>query len=82
MPALLTSQTIRIGLVAGEPIRLEGLAMIFEEKPVPGQTHLVPVIGTIQELLANPGVEYLVVDLNRQLKTHGSDKKSRTACVN
>lgn len=64
MPALLTSQTIRIGLVAGEPIRLEGLAMIFEEKPVPGQTHLVPVIGTIQELLANPGVEYLVVDLN------------------
>ncbi len=58
------TQTIRIGLVAGEPIRLEGLTMIFEEAPTPGKTHLVPIIGSIQELLGNPAVEYLVVDLN------------------
>src|SRR5271165_141615 len=64
VPAPQNAQTIRIGLVAGEPIRLEGLAMIFEEKPAPGKIQLVPVIGTIQELLGNPAVEYLVVDLN------------------
>lgn len=64
MPTPHNAQTIRIGLVAGEPIRLEGLTMIFEEAPAPGKMHLVPVIGSIQELLANPGVEYLVVDLN------------------
>jgi DNA-binding NarL/FixJ family response regulator len=64
VPAPHNAQTIRIGLVAGEPIRLEGLAMIFEEKPAPGQIQLVPVVGTIQELLGNPAVEYLVVDLN------------------
>jgi DNA-binding NarL/FixJ family response regulator len=59
-----TSQIIRIGLLAGEPLRLEGLTMVFEERPAPGKIQLVPVIGTIQELLANPAVEYLVVDLN------------------
>lgn len=64
MPATQNSPLIRIGLVAGEPIRLEGLAMIFEEKPAPGKIQLVPIIGTVQELLANPGLEYLVVDLN------------------
>jgi DNA-binding NarL/FixJ family response regulator len=59
-----TSQIIRIGLLAGEPIRLEGLTIVFEERPAPGKIQLVPVVGTIQELLANPAVEYLVVDLN------------------
>ena len=64
MPAMHNPQIIRIGLLAGEPIRLEGLTMVFEEKPAPGKTQLVPVIGSIQELLANSSVEYLVVDLN------------------
>jgi DNA-binding NarL/FixJ family response regulator len=64
VPASHTSQIIRIGLLAGEPLRLEGLTMVFEERPTPGKIQLVPVIGTIQELLANPAVEYLVVDLN------------------
>jgi len=64
VPASHNPQTIRIGLLAGEPIRLEGLNMIFEENPAPGQTQLVPVVGPIQELLANPSVEYMVVDLN------------------
>ena len=64
MPASHNPQTIRIGLLAGEPIRLEGLNMIFEEKPAPGKIQLVPVIGSIKELMANPAVEYMVVDLN------------------
>ena len=67
MPASHNPQTIRIGLLAGEPIRLEGLTMVFEEKPAPGKTQLVPFVGTIQELLANPTVEYMVVDLNSSL---------------
>lgn len=58
------AKSIRIGLLAGEPIRLEGLTMIFEEPPPEGQPQLVPTIGTLDELLANPAVEYLVVDLN------------------
>jgi DNA-binding NarL/FixJ family response regulator len=57
-------QTIRIGVLAGEPIRLEGLAMAFEESPQPGRPKLSPVIGTLAELIANPDVDYLVVDLN------------------
>jgi DNA-binding NarL/FixJ family response regulator len=59
-----TAQQIRIGILAGEPIRLEGLRMIFEQPPGPDQPRLLPVIGTLEELLANPAVEYLVVDLN------------------
>lgn len=55
---------IRIGVLAGEPIRLEGLNMIFEEPPPPDRPQLVPLVGTLEELLANPAVEYLVVDLN------------------
>ena len=38
--------------------------MIFEELPPPNQPQLIPVFGTLEELLANCEVEYLVVDLN------------------
>src|SRR5271169_5274096 len=55
---------IRIGVPAGEPIRLEGLTMIFEEEPAAGLPQLVPVVGPLQQLLADPEVEFLVVDLN------------------
>ena len=58
------SPTIRIGVLAGEPIRLEGLTMVFEEKPQPGKPKLAPVVGTLAELVGNPDVDYLVVDLN------------------
>ncbi len=55
---------IRVGVVAGEPIRLEGLNSVFEREPEFGQSTLLPVIGTMEELLAEPDLEYLVVDLN------------------
>lgn len=64
MPLKENSQTIRIGVLEGEPIRLEGLTMIFEEKPQPGKPKLTPVVGTLAELVENPEVDYLVVDLN------------------
>jgi DNA-binding NarL/FixJ family response regulator len=56
--------SIRIGVLKGEPIRLEGLNMIFEEPPPPDQPMLIPVVGTLQDLLADPTLEFLVVDLN------------------
>ncbi|HEU5350617.1 MAG TPA: response regulator transcription factor [Terracidiphilus sp.] len=57
----------RVGLMAGEPIRLEGLASVFELSPAPGQTPLAPVSGTLDQLLANPDIEFLVVDLNSSI---------------
>jgi DNA-binding NarL/FixJ family response regulator len=58
------SAQIRIGVLAGEPIRLEGLTMIFEQAPVPNQRQVTPVFGTLDQLLSNSEVEFLVVDLN------------------
>lgn len=43
---------------------MEGLRDVFELTPQPGQAHLVPVVGTLEDLLANPAVGYLIVDLN------------------
>ncbi len=71
---------IRIGLLAGEPIRLEGLSTMFEDKPSPGHPQLLPVVGELQELLSNPAVEYLVVDINASsegLKTLEAVKRAR-----
>ena len=64
MPSLVNAPIIRIGLPAGEPVRLEGLTSIFDIKSLPGQAKLAPIIGTLAELLANPVLEFLVIDLN------------------
>ena len=64
MLAKLDVNAIRVGVVAGEPIRLEGLNSVFEREPEFGQSALLPVIGTLEELLADEELEYLVVDLN------------------
>jgi DNA-binding NarL/FixJ family response regulator len=55
---------IRVGLLAGEPIRLEGLTSVFEQEPQPGSAKLVPVVGSLGELLANTEIGYLVIDLS------------------
>jgi DNA-binding NarL/FixJ family response regulator len=71
---------IRIGLLADEPIRLEGLTTMFEEKPQPGRPQLVPVVGELKDLLENPAVEYLVIDINASpdgLKTLEAVKRAR-----
>jgi DNA-binding NarL/FixJ family response regulator len=57
-------QPIHVGLIADEPIRLEGLASVFEEEAGKDHVHLLPVIGTIEELLQNTTLEYMVMDLN------------------
>lgn len=54
---------IRIGVVEDEPIRLAGLTSVFDQPAEKGQPQLVPVVGTLVELLADRHLEYLVVDL-------------------
>ncbi len=72
--------TIRIGLLAGEPIRLAGLSTVFEDPPESGKPQLVPVIGHLAELLDDGELEFLVVDFNSAsdgLKTLEKVKQSR-----
>lgn len=57
-------ESVHVGLIASEPLRLEGLRGVFEHSPQNGRTDLVPVIGALEDLLANSSVEYLIVDLN------------------
>lgn len=63
MTASLKAGPIRIGVVADEPIRVAGLASIFEQPALQGQVELVPVTGSTAELLAGPALEYIVIDL-------------------
>lgn len=60
----LKPQPIRIGLLAGEPVRVAGLASIFDLPAQDDQGQLVPVVGALTELLADSAIEYLVVDLH------------------
>ena len=69
MATVETLQPIRVGLVAGEPIRLEGLALVFEREPTPGQPPVVPVRGSLQDLLDDFNIGFLVLDL---ISAHGS----------
>jgi DNA-binding NarL/FixJ family response regulator len=59
-----TQRSIHIGLVCDEPIRLEGLASIFEQPGKAGGQQLLPVTGSLEELLSRSSLEYLVVDLH------------------
>lgn len=71
---------IRVGLIADEPIRLAGLASIFEQCAQEGHVPLLPLPGTIEELLSVPTLEYLVLDLNSSsggLRTLESIRRAR-----
>jgi DNA-binding NarL/FixJ family response regulator len=59
-----TAEAILIGLVSDEPIRLEGLATILEQSSLPGKPQLLPIPGSIEELLEHPTLEYLLLDLH------------------
>jgi DNA-binding NarL/FixJ family response regulator len=64
MSSTRNSEPIRIGLATDEPIRVAGLASIFDQPAQQDQARLVPVIGSLPELLALVGIEYIVVDLH------------------
>lgn len=57
-------ETVHVGLIATEPLRLEGLRGVFEPQLQGGQASLVPVIGALEDLLTNPSLGYLILDLN------------------
>jgi len=57
------SDPIRIGLVTDEPIRIAGLTSIFDQPASQAQAQLLPVTGSLPELLSNHSLKYLVVDL-------------------
>jgi len=68
MSTMCPASAIRVGVVAGEPIRLEGLTSVFEREPEFGQSQLLPDIGSLEELLADAELDYLVVDLNSGIR--------------
>jgi len=54
---------IEIGLVADEPIRLEGLTSIFDLPVLENRPLLVPIPGALHTLLSRTSLRYLVLDL-------------------
>jgi DNA-binding NarL/FixJ family response regulator len=64
MSAIRNPGPVRVGLIADEPIRLEGLASIFEHAVAEGCPPLLAVPGSIEELLSGSTPEFLLVDLN------------------
>jgi len=64
MSLLQNAEPIRVGVLTDEPLRLVGLNSIFENGPGEGFAPLTPIIGKIDELLADSTLEYMVVDLN------------------
>lgn len=63
MASIPSTATIRIGVASEEPIRLTGLTSIFDQPAREGRPRLVPVVGSLEELLAGDTLGYLVVDL-------------------
>lgn len=64
MSTIQSAEPIRVGVLTDEPLRLEGLASIFEDRPSEGYIPLSPIYGAREELLSDAKLEYLVVDLH------------------
>lgn len=63
MSSLRNPEPIQVGLFSDEPIRLEGLSCIFDQPYSQCGGQLVPLMGTLEQLLARRSIEYLVLDL-------------------
>jgi DNA-binding NarL/FixJ family response regulator len=55
---------IRIGLITDEPIRLAGLVSAFDQPASDDRAQLLPVVATVQQLLADHSIGHLVIDLH------------------
>jgi DNA-binding NarL/FixJ family response regulator len=64
MCSIQNPEPIRVGVLTDEPIRMQGLASIFEYRPSEGHAPLFPVFGSIEELSSDPTLGFLVVDLH------------------
>jgi DNA-binding NarL/FixJ family response regulator len=71
MSAIHNSVPIRVGVVASEPMRLEGLTSIFDSYPKVGELPLTPIVGTLEEHLEDPSIEFLVIDWSSSTKRLG-----------
>ncbi|MGD0629717.1 MAG: response regulator transcription factor [Terracidiphilus sp.] len=64
MSATRNPAPVYIGLVCDEPIRLEGLVSIFDQPVEDGHSPLLPITGSLTEMLAHATLEYLVIDMH------------------
>ena len=71
MSAMFSPEPIRIGVVANEPMRLEGLTSIFENHARPGEPALLPVVGTLEDHLEDESIEYVLIDWSSSTKKLG-----------
>ena len=71
MSAMYSSETIKIGVVANEPMRLEGLTSIFENHAKTGEPLLQPVVGTLEQHLDDKSIEYVLIDWSSSTKKLG-----------
>ena len=55
---------LQVGLVADEPIRLAGMISIFEDLPHNGHAVLIPITGSLDQLLSGSPLDFLVLDLH------------------
>jgi DNA-binding NarL/FixJ family response regulator len=60
-------EPIQIGLVSDEPMRLAGLASIFDHPVLEGKAPLLAIAGSLQELLTRATLECLVMDLHASI---------------
>ncbi|MGA2887471.1 MAG: response regulator transcription factor [Terracidiphilus sp.] len=63
MSSIKKTEPIRVGVLIDEPLRLEGMASIFDNLPGEKYAPLLPVFGMIEELLSDLKLSYLIVDL-------------------
>lgn len=63
MQSLRRLKPIPIGLVSDQPLRLEGLASIFDIPAQADRAPLLPISGSLAEMLSNTSLEYLVLDI-------------------
>ena len=71
MSAIIILYPIRVGVVANEPMRLEGLTSIFENHAKPGEHLCCPLSGTLEEHLDNQSIEYVLIDWSSSSKKLG-----------
>jgi len=64
MHSMRNPEPVHIGLVANEPLRMEGLASVFEALPGEARSPFLPMFGSMDELLSVSSLGYMVLDLN------------------
>jgi len=54
---------IRIGLATDVPMRIAGFISFLNHPAEPGHLQLLPIVGSLDELLASQALNYLIVDM-------------------